>query len=202
MEMKKLLILIALAFVSVNASAQFYLGAKAGVAASWTPRTIIVGNETILPHNGFFGGATFGYDIQQTFCVESGIYYSNKGHSDRRVEVGHYSRDLHYLMVPVFAGLRLGEGRFSILLGPEFGYLLGCKVKEGNLKYDALDEMNRFNILIGGELRYMFINNLGAMIRVDSGLNRNFKNEGVLEKDKATNLSVSIGLVFNFEFDN
>lgn len=202
MEMKKLLILIALAFVSVNASAQFYLGAKAGVAASWTPKTIIVGNETIVPHNGFFGGATFGYDFSQTFCVESGIYYSNKGHSDRRPEVGSFSRNLHYLLVPVMGGLRLGEGRFSLLVGPEFGYLMGCKVREGKIKYDDLEDMNRFNILIAGELHYMFLDNLGAMIRVDSGLNRNFKNEGLLEKDKATNLSVSIGLVYNFEFDN
>lgn len=199
--MKKLLILIAVTFISMNASAQFYLGAKAGVAASWTPRTVIVGNETIVPHNGFFGGATFGYDIQQTLCMESGIYYTGRGHSDRRPEVGSYSRSLHYLLVPVYAGLRLGEGRFSILLGPEFGYLLGCNVKEGNIKYNGMEDMNRFNILIGGELRYMFIDQLGALIRVESGLNRNFKNEGLLEKDKATNLSVSIGLAYKFGFD-
>lgn len=199
--MKKLILLIAAMCITISASAQFYVGAKAGLAASWTPRTVIVGDETILPHNGFTGGAVVGYDFGDTFCVESGVLFAAKGHSDRRPIVGKYSRNLNYVILPLMGGLRFGDGKFSLLVGPEFGFLTKSMVNEGGIKYEDTEVMNNFNILIAGELHYMFLDSLGATLRVESGLNRNFVDEDLLKKDKATNLTVSLGLFYKFEFD-
>lgn len=196
--MKKLILIIAAACLCLGAKAQMYVGAKAGISGSWIPGTVIIGDETVVPHIGFIGGVSAGYDFGELFSVETGLYFTNKGHSDRRLEVGKYDRDLQYLILPLMGGVKFYDEKLTLLFGPQFGYLVASNVKEGDIKIKSMEGCNRFNIGLAAELHYMFMDSLGVNVRVDSGLNKTFK---IPAEDRGRNLSVSLGVVYKFKWN-
>ena len=133
MKFGKILISCALllSFATAAEAQDFQFGLKGGFAASWLQGTVVTGYEQVVPHNSFYAGAFTTCDFASDFFVQAELLYAGRGHSDRSELLPNYSRSLGYLMVPVFAGYQLIDN-LSLMLGPEFGYLLFSKTKAGD----------------------------------------------------------------------
>lgn len=199
--MKRFIITLAALFAGLCAQAQFNLGVKAGYAASWIPGTVVYGYETILPHSDFYAGVEADWSFGRNFFVQGELLYAGKGHSDKSEIDGRYNRNLGYLQIPVFAGIKFGsQDQLSLMIGPEFGVLLFSETKEKGQRYNKTDDCNRFNIALGIQMGYMFNDNIGIDLKFDSGLNRTFKKNTLgLQEDRGHNLSVQLGLLYKFE---
>lgn len=183
---------------AVNAQ-DMQFGVKAGLSASWLQGTVVTGYETVVPHNNFYAGAFASCDVIDGFFLQAELLYAGRGHSDRSEILADYSRNLGYLMLPVFAGYRIGDA--SIMLGPEFGYLLFSKTRVGDTRTDTTADCNRFNICLAMQINYMITDNFGVDVKFDWGLNKTFKPglyaEGV--NDNGRNMAAQIGFCYKFE---
>lgn len=202
MKINKLLISCALllSFAATAKAQDFQFGVKGGASASWLQGTVVTGYEQVVPHISFYAGAYTSYDLARDFFLQAELLYAGRGHSDRSELLPNYSRSLGYLMLPVFAGYRITDD-FSIMVGPEFGYLLFSKTKAGDKKTDTLKDCNRFNVCVAMQMNYMFTDCLGVDVKFDWGLNKTFKPgmyaEGV--NDNGRNMAVQIGLCYKFD---
>ncbi|MCQ2187612.1 MAG: PorT family protein [Bacteroidales bacterium] len=175
-------------------------GVKGGFSASWLKGTVVTGYETVVPHNNFYAGAFASVDVYDDVFVQAELLYAGRGHSDRSEILPDYSRSLGYMMLPVFAGYHFTDD-LSLMLGPEFGYLLFSKTKVGDVSTDTLKDCNRFNVCIAMQLNYMITDNFGVDVKFDWGLNRTFKPgmyaEGV--NDDGRNMAAQIGFCYKFD---
>lgn len=203
--MKKVRYYIAIAaalLLSTAANAQYFeFGVKGGFAASWIINTIVIGDETVLPHNNFYAGAYTTYDASNGFIMQAELLYAGKGHSDHSELRGKYVRNLSYLQVPLFAGYRFYSSNYTIMAGPEFGYLINSTTITPGQKINSTSECNRFNIALALQTNYMFNDNIGVDVKFSWGANRTFAPNMYAEQvdDYGRNVSVQIGV--NWMFD-
>ena len=187
--------------VATMAGAQdFQFGIKGGLSASWLQGTVVTGYETVVPHNNFYAGAFASCDVYDDLFLQAELLYAGRGHSDKSEILPSYSRNLGYLMLPVFAGYRFSDA-VSLMVGPEFGYLLFSKTKVGDHKTDSTKECKPFNICVAMQLNYMITDNFGVDVKFDWGLNKTFKPgiyaEGV--NDDGRNMAAQIGVCYKFD---
>lgn len=189
-----------LSFATVAKAQDFQFGLKGGLSASWLQGTVVTGYEQVIPHVNFYAGGYTTYDLSRDFFLQAELLYAGRGHSDRSEILPKYSRSLGYLMVPVFAGYYLVDN-LSLMLGPEFGYLLFSKTKAGDKVTDTLKDCRRFNICIAMQMNYMISDNFGVDVKFDWGLNKTFK-PGMYAKDvndNGRNMAVQIGVCYKFD---
>lgn len=202
MKFGKILISCALllSFATAAEAQDFQFGLKGGFAASWLQGTVVTGYEQVVPHNSFYAGAFTTCDFASDFFVQAELLYAGRGHSDRSELLPNYSRSLGYLMVPVFAGYQLIDN-LSLMLGPEFGYLLFSKTKAGDKVTDTISDCRRFNICVAMQMNYMIFDSFGVDVKFDWGLNKTFK-PGMYAKDvndNGRNMAVQIGVCYKFD---
>lgn len=202
MSTKKILLTIAILSCCMSSQAQARFGIKGGLSASWIPGTVINGDEVVSPHNSFYAGGFANWELGDILLLQTELLYAGKGHSDRsRLLNEKYFRDLGYLQLPVFVGVRIADDRCGIMLGPELGYLVYANTRDydGSRK-DSRDECNPFNFAIALQAAYMITDGLGIEIKADWGLTRTFKGAylGVAD-DPGHNMSFQIGLCYRFE---
>lgn len=191
---------LVLGAVSVNAQ-DFQFGLKGGLAASWLTNTVVIGDEVIVPHNSFYAGAVAKYDVSRSFMLQAELLYAGKGHSDKSELRGKYIRSLSYLQIPLFAGYRFSSKDYTIMIGPEFGYLLGSRTTAAGKKFDSTSECRRFNIALALQTNYMVTDNFGVDVKFDWGANGTFAPgmyaEGV--NDNGRNVTVQVGVCWFFD---
>ncbi len=202
MKFYKILISCALlmSIATVAVAQDFQFGVKGGLSASWLQGTVVTGYEKVVPHNNFYAGAFASCDVYDDLFIQAELLYAGRGHSDRSEILPDYSRNLGYLMVPVFAGYRFGDD-LSLMVGPEFGYLLFSKTKVDKRTVDTIEDCKRFNVCIAMQLNYMITDNFGVDVKFDWGLNNTFKPgiyaEGV--NDNGRNMAAQIGFCYRFD---
>lgn len=203
--MKKLFALVSgLLLLAAAASAQdLNFGVKGGVAANWMPGTVIDGFDRPLTNVGFYGGVTAALDFSGSFYPQVEVLYARKGVSTNNDLLGRYSRNISYIQVPVLAGFKAVDDRMRLLVGPEFGFCVGEKIKYGN-QYDfdpaSIGKAAPFNFAIAIQATYFILDGLGFDIKFDYALTRTLKEAksitGVV--DKGRNMSLQLGLCYVF----
>ncbi len=212
---------------SYDASAQVKLGPKAGIAASWLPGTNLNGDvltdfkDKVLPHNSFYAGVSAEYEFVDSFIGQVEVLYVGKGHSDRTVSLTldtwseKYNLELGYVQVPVFVGYRFLDDQISIMAGPEFGFNVLAKAKTtfnkdilpaDPVSANVKDAIRPFNIGLGLQVSYDFLDGLGLDAKVSWGLNRTFhdgknssQNIAPGTIDRGHNMTIQLGLFYKFE---
>ncbi|MCQ2159367.1 MAG: PorT family protein [Bacteroidales bacterium] len=182
-----------------KADAQIYVGAEVGASISWIRGTVIYGYEQILPHNSAFGGLMAQYWFDSSAIVQAGLIYSGKGHSDTSEIDGKYSRNLSYLQLPLMAGARALDDKFSIMAGPEFGFLVNSTIRSRGKVANSTSDCNRFNLALGFQLAYEVYENLSVELKYDFALTDTFTGKFEGAQNTGRNMSVLLGLCYKFE---
>lgn len=209
--MRKTIITIAAALVvsaSAFAQANWEFGLKGGIALNNMPRTTVSHQyEKVVANIGFQGGVYAALDLSDLMVGQLEVLYSRKGVStiDHTVELiggtaNKYSRNIHYLQIPVLFGPSLAGGRLRVLVGPELGIYLGNEIK-ANYWDPVFDNdyygINPLNFAIGLQATYFIIENLGIELKGDFGVTNTFKKA---TEDKGKNMAVQLGICYRFNF--
>jgi len=159
----RFLLLFFFILINFNTSfSQVSLGFKAGLNLSkgeFKPYEDQSLNFIVRYHAGFLAEIA----IYKRLFVQPEILYSNKGWNSAGSS-NHKGIDmnLHYLNIPVLAGYRINK-QFSVVAGPEFGYLLRAHQNPGGVvedfyqKYDlgfSLGTVINFASRFGVSFRY------------------------------------------------
>jgi len=218
-EMKKFLLLAAVAVIGMSAKAQeFRFGPKAGFAMSTLKidqNQDDLGKRNMDPKYTFYIGGMAEYKINDNFGFQAEVLYSPLGGKEKidGVNVGimyvgeKTEVNLGTLLVPVSAKYFITEG-FSVAAGANFGVILSAKQKtvigsdfmnvevEGDSgEVDIKDDIKKLNIAPFVGVEYMLENGLFFDARYSLGVS-NLSNDG--SGGKVTNSFAQIGVGFKF----
>ncbi len=218
-EMKKFLLLTAVAVIGMSAKAQeFRFGPKAGFAMSTLKidqNQDDLGKRNMDPKYTFYIGGMAEYKINDNFGFQAEVLYSPLGGKEKidGVNVGimyvgeKTEVNLGTLLVPVSAKYFITEG-FSVAAGANFGIILSAKQKtvigsdfmnvevEGDSgEVDIKDDIKKLNIAPFVGVEYMLENGLFFDARYSLGVS-NLSNDG--SGGKVTNSFAQIGVGFKF----
>lgn len=198
--MKRLFLTIALTLTAFTGSfaQDLYFGVKGGISGNWIPKTTINPDDKVLPNIGFYGGAIATYEFAGDLFLQGEVLYARKGISTKGETFNNkYWRRLHYLQVPLLIGAKLGDERFRLMAGPEFGFCLGNKVYEevAMTSPATADNVKSFNFALAVQTSYMILDQLGVDFKMDYGLSKTFTNN-----DDGRNLCVQIGVSYLFGY--
>jgi hypothetical protein len=172
--MKKTIIFAATLFFMFSAKAQStHFGVKAGLNASSLNST--PSNSDMQTKIGFNAGFLAHIHTGNEFwAFEPEVYYSSEGaksksNSDNKFELG-------YINVPVLLQYMFGNG-FRIEAGPQVGFLINAKSKQGGTSTDVKSDMNSavFSIPVG--LGYLTSTGLGFDARYNFGISNIYKSD-------------------------
>lgn len=209
MRAKHLLFAVVMLFAVNNVQAQLELGAKLGAGTHWILGTQLKGYERVMPHPGFYGGITASY-LFDDISLQTELLFITKGHDDRSYQDGKYRRELYYLQLPVFFGWKASK-RSTIMMGPEFAYLLSSKKTTDGVAEDGTDDCYRFNVGLAIQYNMMITEHIGLDIKIYAALNRTFSvpyrsiddpthpNVWVEHADKGHNAGITLGFCYKFQ---
>lgn len=212
MKAGKLFLAAALALtMGASASAQdiWEFGVKGGIALNMMPGTTVTAYDKFQANFGFQGGVYTCVYLSDMLMGQVELVYSRKGVSTvnhaGQVAFGgstlNYSRNIHYLQLPVMIGFHsFFEDRIKLMIGPELNVCLGNEIK-ANYDDPAFDndnyKVNTFNLGLGLQATYYVIDALGVDFKFDFGLTRTFAAE---TGDKGHNAAVQLGLCYRFGY--
>jgi hypothetical protein len=165
--MKRIILFVLTPFFCFISFGQIRLGVKGGLNIANAKNLTASPQERYSFHAGF--------NLQQTInkkmFFQPELLYSSKGHSftsDFASSDG--ANRLDYLSIPVLFGYRVDD-RLSILLGPEFNYLLKSAVRYDRAVSNFTKQYPRFDAGIDLGLAYRINKKLGAELRYYYGFN-------------------------------
>lgn len=184
--MKKTIIFAATLFLMYTAKAQSaHFGIKGGLNASSLNYSPSVSDmQTKIGFNAGFLAHI--HTASELWAIEPEVYYSSEGaksksNSDNKVELG-------YINVPVLLQYMFGNG-FRIEAGPQVGFLMNAKAKQGSTSTDIKSDLKSavFSIPVG--LGYLTSSGLGFDARYNFGISN-------INKDNTTKVHSNV-----FQFD-
>lgn len=152
--MKKFLLVVALAFTTLNMSAQdeSKFTVKAGVGVS-----TVVGSDTEADKAAISYKVGFSYDVEaaKNFYIIPGLEFAKKGFKEDGIDG---TINMSYLQIPVFAAYKFGLSdnmKLSVKAGPNFAFgVIGSDIEflgGGKINVFDKDMFDRFDIgLIAG----------------------------------------------------
>lgn len=177
--MKKILPFIIGLFITANANAQQFFGARQDFDDAFRPRfgfTMGAAMSSAVPNvksnyatgglAGFSFGFTYNYPVTYKLSVGAEALYSQKGY-EATTQSGRYSQRSQFLDVPVFAKFKTGH-RISLFAGPQFSYMLAAS----NSYNEGFNESLRGNYQYNG-LKVFFAGVVGAGFDINSTINVN-----------------------------
>ena len=192
---------------SVSAQTPFDLGLKGGIALNMMPGTSAILYDEFIPNIGFQGGAFSTFYLSDDLVGQVEVIYARKGvstvnHTPEMAGLSKdtYSRNIHYLQVPLLIGLDgLADGNFRIMTGPEAGILLGSHIRTNTSTiFDDEDfGLNDFNLAWALQTTYFVTDALGIDFKLEYALTRTFIKE---TRDAGHNAAVQIGLSYRFGY--
>jgi hypothetical protein len=221
--MKKHILLIAAFSISLLSFAQSKtsFGVRAGVSYAGL-RGEAMGNlndlvdytdgwVTTRGRLGFFAGGFANIPITNSFSMEPGIYYSQKGYI-MRGELGikgieflganaKAALNMHYIDIPVL--LKANVGGLQLFAGPQLSYLAKADLRTTagafgfnvyDKTYDATEQIKRFDASLTGGIGYLFSSGLNITANYEHGLSK----VDAGKRYNAYNRSVKIGVGFRF----
>lgn len=165
--MKKTIIFAATVLFMFSAKAQStHFGIKAGLNASSLNSS--PSNSDMQTKIGFNAGfLAHIHTASELWAIQPEVYYSSEGaksksNSDNKVELG-------YINVPVLVQYMFGNG-FRIEAGPQVGFLMNAKGKQGGTSTDIKGDMKSavFSIPVG--VGYLTSSGLGFDARYNFGI--------------------------------
>jgi hypothetical protein len=171
--MKRTLISILLATVATAATAQnVRFGLKAG--PSYTKFRGVDPQQLSSASNayrlGFHAGVMAEIKVTDKVSVQPELLYSQKGAKNKLVS------DIYtvfsYLDLPIMVKARLGETRFFLEGGPQFGYLLSAKSTFMSYSYDERSSYEKVDVGYAAGLGYQLASGPLIGFRFNGGLTR------------------------------
>ncbi|OYQ46342.1 porin family protein [Flavobacterium aurantiibacter] len=175
--MKKLYLIILLAFIPLMQAQTLGIGIKAGANYS----DIKSDNFKSSPIASYYFGGFVEVSLFENLSIQPEVLYSSQGAS---IDGGD-DINLDYINVPVLAKFYLTSKTFSIEAGPQFGFLVNDNI--GNAF-----ETESFDFAAVGGLGYNITDNISVHARYILGLTEASKDAEV------TNTSVQVGIGFKF----
>lgn len=188
-------LLLALSFAAGASAQDFTFGLKGGIAANWMPGTYLDLYDVAQTNVGFYAGATGALNFDGSFFPQVEVLFVRKGVTTNNELTGKYSRNISYVQVPVYAGFKLADDRFRIMLGPEFGFCVGQNIRT---KYETpaiIGKPAPFNFAFAIQTTYMIADFLGVDAKFDYGITRTLQDA---LNDNGRNMSLQIGLCVVF----
>lgn len=179
--MKKLFLGIAIAASSLTFAQQF--GAKAGLNVS------NVSNSELNSKAGFYAGVFMNAPLSSQFNIQPELLYNGLGAKESG-----YKLNLGYISVPVMFQYK-ATPEFFLEAGPQFGFLVSGKAKEGSNSRDIKDEVKGFDFGLGLGAGYWFTDKIGANARYVAGLTDIAKDNG---GSAVKNNGFQVGLNYKF----
>ncbi len=150
---------------------------------------------------GFAGGVFANYSITTDFGLTGQLLYSQQG---ANVEFGGVENKirLDYLQVPLLGAYYFGKDKFrpKVLLGPQFGFLLTAKDKDGNDldPNGQIYETSDISIVAGAGFNY----NLAPKIWLNADVRYNFGTSNISKVSGAElrnqHFAVMVGVSIGF----
>lgn len=167
------------------------------------------GAVTTQNKNGFFGGGFVSIPVSETFSIEPGITYAQKGYELRGKLgikgtdiIGGRSRlNLGYVELPVLA--KVNVSGLQLFAGPQVAYLANANLHTTagalgfnfiNDRRDVKDQFNELDVSLTGGIGYQFGNGFRVQASYDHGLSRVNSGQSV----EAYNRAVKVGVGFHF----
>ncbi|PTM09937.1 MAG: PorT family protein [Bacteroidetes bacterium] len=189
--MKKLILLVAIALIGFNVTAQGVdFGVKAGANFA-----NIGGDETddYGSRTSFHFGVTAGIAVSDNFSVQPELVYSSQG-ATFDFEGIDGDVQLNYLNLPIMAQFQVADG-FSVEVGPQFGFLMSANLKVDDEEEDIKDELKGLDLAAGIGVNYAMASGLNFGARYNLGLsNVNDGDDDI--KNQNNVIQVSIGYRF------
>ncbi|WP_336962093.1 porin family protein [Chryseobacterium contaminans] len=143
---------------------------------------------------GFYAGAFANIPVAQDFSVQPEVLYSGMGakaKADSDVKA-----NLDYIAVPVMFQYNALPNLY-LEAGPQFGFLVGAKVKYKSNSVDVKDETKGFDFGLGLGAGYYFTQNIGVNVRYVAGLT-DIAKDRPSGSDSNKNGVFQVGLAYKF----
>lgn len=214
--MKKLSVFIALAFLSLTASAQTRIGVDGGLNISYMTGFSNMGFATAP-----FAGGTLGVynetKITDFLGFRAGVAYSQQGITTAFTNNDYEWIMSSYIIVPVFLTFSLADDRFLLGVGPQLG--IACSMKDRWRVYDPLTRTSwwdTYNFKAGEQYnvcdcsidvlaRFLISDNFGIKLQYNFGVTDVFNNMNIVDKKKYVDNGINsnfvgqIGVFFLFD---
>ena len=184
--MKKIILVSIVFLLSVKAGAQdVQFGIKAGGNMA-----LVVGDDITDPRYGIHVGGFLSKPLSNVLDLQLELLYSMKGGSSNEWD---WTDKFDYINLPVMLKIYVNKERrkFSIDVGPQFGYLISAK-NTGVFNYND-DAFNKFEVDLGLGVSYKIIDELDVTFRSTGGLTNIFK-----EGDSSKNRCIQLGIGYRF----
>jgi hypothetical protein len=188
--MKKTLILAASLFLIIGATQAQHKGVHFGLKAGMNASTLT--NSNTDSKIGFNAGALAHiHTSSKSWAVQPELVYSLEGAKLKGNSA--IKSDLSYLNVPVLVQYLFSNG-FRLEAGPQIGFLMSAKAKNGGASMDIKNSLNSTNFSIPVGLGYLTTYGLGFDARYNFGLSDITKNDAL----KVHSNTFQFGLFYQF----
>ncbi|PKF75930.1 porin family protein [Chryseobacterium sp. PMSZPI] len=170
------------------ASSPVRFGLKAGLNVS------NISNSDTNSKAGFYGGVFANIPVAQDFSVQPEVLYSGMGAKSKYDSSDKINLD--YIAVPVMFQYNALPNLY-LEAGPQFGFLVGAKLKTNSGSLDIKDSTKTFDFGLGLGAGYYFTPNIGVNVRYVAGLTDIAKNR-VGNSDSSKNGVFQVGLAYKF----
>jgi hypothetical protein len=145
-----------------GSGSQVSLGLKAGASLTSLTGADAKGADNLF---GFHAGVFANVGLTRLFAFQPELIYSQKGYKLNNVT--DYSQRLHYIDVPL--AFHVNTGGLFFEAGPQVGFLVSAKAKNGSASTANTDSFNSvdFGYLFG--LGYQLKHGLGVGLRYNGG---------------------------------
>lgn len=142
--MKHVACLILFTFTALAVTAQSFTAIRGGAALSNLKYKVESNNRARIT---WFGGIVANFSLQEEFFVRTELSYSVRGYQVPATATSNKGTvRYNYLSIPLLAGYQPIKN-FSIMAGPELGYMLSAKSKDDVNNLDIMGFVhNRFSI--------------------------------------------------------
>jgi hypothetical protein len=205
--------------VAVMAQSKISYGVRAGIttasvqgdAAESFQNILNYANGAVTAQNktGFYGGGFVSIPLSETFSIEPGITYAQKGY-ELKGSIGIKGTDLiggrsqlnlGYVELPVLAKVNISG--LEVFAGPQVAYLANATLRTTagvlgfnfiNDRRNVKDQFNDLDVSLTGGVGYQFGNGFRVQAAYDHGLSRMNAGQSI----EAYNRVLKVGIGYRF----
>jgi hypothetical protein len=164
--MKSISILLFLLLFLNDSYGQIHIGLKAGANLANIAIDAPVDHKMKV---GFHAGGMMQTRLSEKIIFQPELLFSQKGFEAPSISfIENQTESLNYISIPLLLRYKTGKN-FSILLGPEVGFLVSATSKTGDLKLNVIDSYKKVDLGIDLALAYK-IKHIGLDVRYNYGV--------------------------------
>jgi hypothetical protein len=182
---KGLLLFVCAISLATLSQAQVRFGFKAGANLA----SLSGDNDGLKMKIGFNAGALAKISVSEAFSVQPELVFSAQG---AKADEGDGKLNLAYINLPIMA--QYNTGGFIIETGPQFGFLMSAKAKEGDEEQDIKDGLKGLDLAWGIGLGYQTESGFGVNARYNLGFSNIIDDGG--DDFKWKNSVIQVGVFY------